>query len=162
MSLGPPAIALYRQLKTLRIFDAVHAVVEMGGGVVKGLPEPLVREVFAAFGRLDPPAALVERLCAGGAHSRELYEGLGLRCTTVDPNGGSGALKLDVVTGLAFGRYGELRSGAGEAVLRRVVRDGAIVRPTPDDRFWALLLHVLLDRGDFPGSYARELESLLA
>lgn len=71
-----------------------------------------------------------------------------------------GSLKLDVVTELAFGRYGELPSGAGQAVLRRAVHDGAIARPAPDDRFWALLLHVLLDRGDVSGEYARELESL--
>jgi hypothetical protein len=74
--------------------------------------------------------------------------------------GEHGSLKLDVVTELAFGRYGELRSDVADSVLRRTVRDGAIARPAPDDGFWALLLHVLLDRGDVSRDHARQLESL--
>src|SRR4051812_46512009 len=55
-----------------------------------------------------------------------------------------GSLKLDVVTDLEFGRYGELPSRLGDSVLQRRRRDGALVRPAPDDGFWTLLLHVLL------------------
>jgi hypothetical protein len=69
-------------------------------------------------------------------------------------------VKLDVVSELAFGRYGELPTRAGEAVVARRVRDGLLVRPAPADAFWALLLHGLLDRRALSPGYARELEAL--
>jgi thymidylate kinase len=58
-------------------------------------------------------------------------------------------VKLDLVTELAFGPYGELVTPAAADVLARRRRpDGA---PAPalavNDGFWALLLHCLLDRG---------------
>jgi hypothetical protein len=66
------------------------------------------------------------------------------------------ALKLDVVTDLAFGPHATLRTDAAEAVLAgRVAR-----RLAPADEFWALLLHTLLDRGAVRSSRARELEAL--
>jgi hypothetical protein len=66
------------------------------------------------------------------------------------------ALKLDVVTELAFGPHATLRTDAAKAVLAR--RVGA--RPAPPDEFWALLLHVLLDREAVRASDARALEAL--
>jgi len=66
------------------------------------------------------------------------------------------ALKLDVVTELAFGPHATLRTDAAEAVLARQVAG----LPAPADEFWALLLHVLLDRGAVRSSQARELEAL--
>jgi hypothetical protein len=65
-------------------------------------------------------------------------------------------LKLDVVTALAFGPHATLRTDAAEAVLERRVD----ARPAPPDAFWALLLHVLLDRGAVRASQSRELEAL--
>jgi hypothetical protein len=58
----------------------------------------------------------------------------------------SGDTKLDVVTELAFGRRHELRTDAADEVLARRVRVGGVPLPAPADRFWALLLHELLDR----------------
>jgi len=52
-----------------------------------------------------------------------------------------------------------LRTPAGSSVLDRRRRDGSIVRPAPDDAFWALLLHVLLDRGYVSDEYARQLQA---
>jgi len=58
----------------------------------------------------------------------------------------SGDAKLDVVTELAFGRRHELRTDAAEDVLARRVRVNGVAMPAAPDRFWALLLHELLDR----------------
>jgi hypothetical protein len=66
------------------------------------------------------------------------------------------ALKLDVVTHLAFGPHATLRSDAAEALLAGRVAN----RPAPADEFWALLLHALLDRGAVRPHRARELEAL--
>jgi len=55
-------------------------------------------------------------------------------------------VKLDVVTEFAFGPHQELRTHTAEAVLARRVHYGAVARPARADAFWALLLHVLLDR----------------
>jgi hypothetical protein len=58
----------------------------------------------------------------------------------------AGETKLDLVTELAFGRRHELRTDAADDVLARRVRVGGVALPAPADRFWALLLHELLDR----------------
>jgi hypothetical protein len=76
------------------------------------------------------------------------------------PPGESKLLKLDGVVELAFGRNGELRTQAAEAVLTGRVRDGALARPAQPDAFWALLLHALLDRGEVRPSHARELKAV--
>jgi hypothetical protein len=68
----------------------------------------------------------------------------------------AGQLKFDVVTELAFGPDAALRTHAGMAVLER--REG--LRPAPSDAFWALLLHVMLDRGVIREARARELVAL--
>jgi hypothetical protein len=69
-------------------------------------------------------------------------------------------LKLDVVSELAFGRHQELPTRSAEAVLTRRVRAHALWLPAPADAFWALLLHVLLDRGWVRPRRARELVAL--
>jgi len=69
-------------------------------------------------------------------------------------------VKLDIVTELAFGRRQELKTGAGEAVLARRIRDGALARPAPADAFWTLLLHLLLDTGAPRPSRVEELSAL--
>ena len=69
-------------------------------------------------------------------------------------------LKLDVVSELAFGRHQELPTRSADAVLMRRVRDHALWLPAPADAFWALLLHVLLDRGWVRPRRARELVTL--
>jgi thymidylate kinase len=67
--------------------------------------------------------------------------------------------KVDLVTELAFGPSGELRTGAAGAVLDRRRPGPGCPVPAPDDAFWALLLHALLDR---PEVAARHLDALAA
>jgi thymidylate kinase len=59
-------------------------------------------------------------------------------------------LELDVVSELSFGRHQELTTGAAEACLAARVRHGSLWRLAPDDGFWALLLHYLLDKDAIP------------
>lgn len=55
-------------------------------------------------------------------------------------------LKLDVVTELAFGPAFSLATGAEREVLTRRRYVNGVPVPAPDDAFWALLLHELLDK----------------
>jgi hypothetical protein len=118
----------------------------------------LLRDEYGPGGDVD---LLVQR--ADLAALRALLAGMGL--TEVRAWGRwphhffvSPQLKLDVVTELAFGPHATLRTDAAEAVLARRVAG----LPAPPDEFWALLLHVLLDRGTVRPSRARELQSLAA
>lgn len=72
----------------------------------------------------------------------------------------SGPLKLDVVTELAFGPGATLRTDATEAVLARRLCAAPVPRPAAPDAFWALLLHVLLDRGVVRPPRARQIRAL--
>ena len=54
--------------------------------------------------------------------------------------------KLDVMTELAFGPFGELPTTAAEPVLAARVRRGSFWAPAPADAFWVRLLHALFDR----------------
>jgi thymidylate kinase len=68
--------------------------------------------------------------------------------------------KLDVVTRLAFRSGGELPVEMVDALLGRSVTDGPCVRLQPDDEFWALVLHCLLDRGSVPDRHLARLQQL--
>jgi thymidylate kinase len=71
-------------------------------------------------------------------------------------------LTLDIVTELAFGPGAWLElPGAAQAVLdsRTDAVDGWRLRP--DDAFWALLLHDLLDRRDLPPAHGDDLQRLV-
>lgn len=68
--------------------------------------------------------------------------------------------KLDIVTELAFGTYLEFRTGAADGCLaRRRTLDG-VAALAPDDAFWALILHGLLDKGTFRPPRAKRLQTL--
>lgn len=77
---------------------------------------------------------------------------------TVDP------IKLDVVTELAFGRHGELRTdrAIADAVLDRRRRVGALALPERDDALWALLAHAILDRRVVRPARREEIRALAA
>ncbi|WP_448614649.1 hypothetical protein [Modestobacter sp. URMC 112] len=62
-------------------------------------------------------------------------------------------LTLDVTERVAFGRDGAITTPFAAGALRRRVRQGAVVMPSPDDAFWLLLLHCLLDKGSVPLHY---------
>ena len=65
-------------------------------------------------------------------------------------------VKLDVVSELAFGRAFELPTDAAGGCLDRRHREGHVWVMHPEDAFWALLLHRLLDKGSLDeGSVAR-------
>jgi hypothetical protein len=61
----------------------------------------------------------------------------------------NGWIKLDVVTELAYGRWHELATSAAGGCLSRRRHIGTLALLAPDDAFWTLLLHCMLDRGSF-------------
>jgi thymidylate kinase len=71
-------------------------------------------------------------------------------------------LTLDIVTELAFGPGAWLAlPGAARTVLEGRRPDADAWRLKPDDAFWALLLHDLLDRGNVPPAHRAELDRLI-
>jgi thymidylate kinase len=65
-------------------------------------------------------------------------------------------LELDVESDVDFGPSGHpavnwlrptLRTGAAQALLANRCRQGPLTLPDPDDAFWALLLHCIVDKG---------------
>ncbi|MDQ2941820.1 MAG: hypothetical protein M3R05_06500 [Chloroflexota bacterium] len=71
-------------------------------------------------------------------------------------------IKLDLVGELAFGRHRIIRTFTEPRVLERRVRDGNSWVLDPSDDFWALLLHCLLDRHEFPAHHAERLSELVS
>ncbi|HEX5467213.1 MAG TPA: hypothetical protein VFW92_11120 [Candidatus Limnocylindrales bacterium] len=65
--------------------------------------------------------------------------------------------KLDVVTELAFGPLGALRSTAAAGCLARRLRGPSLAEPAAEDAFWLLLLHDLLDRRELALAHRVEL-----
>jgi thymidylate kinase len=70
-------------------------------------------------------------------------------------------LKLDVVTELSFGPAFSLRTAAAEACLARRRSDDGVRILDPEDAFWALLLHRLLDKRSIDERSAARLRALL-
>jgi hypothetical protein len=70
-------------------------------------------------------------------------------------------LWLHVVTELSFGPYYALKTGAGAGCLARRQRLGALVTLAPDDAFWALLLHCIIDKGTIAPRHQRHLQALV-
>lgn len=70
-------------------------------------------------------------------------------------------VEFDVVTDLSFGRRTEFRTAAAPACLaRRRPADGAWVL-NPDDEFWTLLLHCVLDKGGFADRHLSRMRVLV-
>ena len=69
-------------------------------------------------------------------------------------------VKLDFVTEISFGRYQELRTGAAEGVLTRRHNTNGVWLAAPDDAFWMLLFHCLLDKRRVPPGHAERLQEL--
>lgn len=69
--------------------------------------------------------------------------------------------KLDVVTELSYGANQALATDVAAECLARRRRTGSLSLLAPDDGFWSLLLHCLLDRGDVPAHHARALLALV-
>jgi hypothetical protein len=72
----------------------------------------------------------------------------------------SGQIKFDFVTELAFGRHFELKTDAAGDCLARRRRRGDEYVLDPDDAFWALLFHCILDKPKIVPDRARRLKDL--
>jgi thymidylate kinase len=69
-------------------------------------------------------------------------------------------IMLDVVTDLSFGPRFVLHTRAEQGCLARRQRTGAMTVLAPDDSFWALLLHCLVDKGTVAPHYRTRLQEL--
>ena len=79
----------------------------------------------------------------------------------VDPETGAW-LKVDIVTRIDFGRFAEFRTDLAAGFLGRRRRDGAEWTLDPDDGFWSLLFHELLDKPAPVAARADDLAALAA
>lgn len=71
-------------------------------------------------------------------------------------------IELDVVSELSFGRFFEMPTDLTEMALSRRSRSGPAVSLDPDDAFWCLLLHSLLDKRTISPKRAVDLQALAA
>jgi hypothetical protein len=97
MGLGPPILALYRQLKQLGILDQVTDVMELGAQNVWCPRAQIVKELFRAFSKPDPPSDMLERFANWRGSASELHLALGMKyaCVDLDPSFDSIALDLN-------------------------------------------------------------------
>ena len=93
---------------------------------------------------------------AGWREHRHLGHGTHRSFYTFDPEGDRW-LKIDTVTALDFGRWQEWRPQLAAGCLARSAAGANGRTLAPDDAFWALLFHELLDR---PGTAPRRAERL--
>ena len=126
MGLGPPILALYRQLKLLGALDGIDSVVELGSQGVWCPDRRLLTGLFEAFGRPVPPSKeldiYINATGTGHAASRHLHEKLGFQYDCVDIDGNFGSLTLDInfdsVPLQSRGKYGlTTNHGTTEHVL---------------------------------------------
>src|SRR5262245_35105961 len=100
MGLGPPILALYRQLKLGGAFDGIDRVIELGSQGVWCPDQRLVSGLFEAFGRPIPHVKeldlYINKTGTGLAASRHLHESLGFQYDCVDIDGNFGSLTLDI------------------------------------------------------------------
>jgi thymidylate kinase len=68
---------------------------------------------------------------------------------------------LDIVTEISFGRHNALQTGTEGACLDRRHYQGKLVMLAPDDNFWVLLLHCLLDKGAIAPRHMEKLQELV-
>jgi thymidylate kinase len=71
-------------------------------------------------------------------------------------------VEFDVVTDLSFGRRTEFRTAAAPACLARRRRVDGVWVLRPEDEFWTLLLHCVLDKGGFADRHLRRVRALAA
>jgi thymidylate kinase len=82
------------------------------------------------------------RLPAAGQGTHRFYLGYDIQCDTF--------ITLDLVTEVAFGRRLEFLTAAAPSLLARACRADGVNRLDPDDAFWHLLLHYLLNKRRIP------------
>jgi thymidylate kinase len=148
---------------------------------------PLLEAVFRAFDQadihwcvlrgadhLDAPADGIVLLVARSdiERVRQILEGLEFAALPALGRGSGTSfldyhlptdqwIKLDIVTELSYGPYFSFQTRAEMGCLARRQRVGEIFALDPDDAFWTLLLHCLLDKGAFAAHHAARLEALV-
>jgi thymidylate kinase len=70
-------------------------------------------------------------------------------------------LCLDLVSELSFGRHNSLKTRAEEKCLATCQYHGVVRTLAPDDDFWILLSHCILDKGFIAGRHRARLQELL-
>lgn len=70
-------------------------------------------------------------------------------------------ITLDIVTELTYGPYLNMPTYAAAGCLARRQSSGALYVMAPDDSFWALFLHCMLDKGAFAPHRAARLRELV-
>ena len=124
MGLGPPVLALYHQLKGVGVFDDVKDVMELGAQNV-WCPKPeLVKNLFKAFKKEPPSAAMLDSFANWKGSGQALYTALGFNysCTDVDPQFNSIPLDLnfDEVPAAHRGKYDFVTNhGTSEHILNQ-------------------------------------------
>src|SRR5215211_5052834 len=96
MGLGPPVIELYRQLKLQGALNGVSNVMELGSQDFWCPQKNLVKNLFKAFDKPEPPTELLTTSNTSQQPARLLYEALGITYNCVDVDGRSGTLVLDM------------------------------------------------------------------
>jgi thymidylate kinase len=69
-------------------------------------------------------------------------------------------VRLDVAADLAYGQFAELETHAAAGCLARRSRSGGVSTLDPDDAFWVLLLHCLLDKAAVAERHRDRLQGL--
>src|SRR5215475_11187310 len=124
MGLGPPVLALYRQLKGLGVFDGITDVMELGAQNVWCPQSELVKALFKAFGKPEPSAEMLNRFANWKGSGLELYTALGFnyRCVDLDSQFNSIPLDLnfDPCPPEHVGKYGFVTNhGTSEHILNQ-------------------------------------------
>ena len=95
MGIGPPSIALYRQLKISGAFEGVTEVIELGSQDYWCPQKNLMKGLFQAFGREAGPEFFGSDITKLKS-ARDLYEALGISYHCVDVDGRSGTIVMDL------------------------------------------------------------------
>jgi thymidylate kinase/O-antigen/teichoic acid export membrane protein len=70
-------------------------------------------------------------------------------------------VRLDVTVDLAYGRFSQFETKTAAGCLARVRHDDAIPVLGPDDAFWALVLHCVLEKGYVADRHGARLQALV-
>jgi thymidylate kinase/O-antigen/teichoic acid export membrane protein len=131
--------------------------------LVRGGPDDLAegaRDVDLLVSSTD--ASRLETVLANGGLLKVVGHGRGGGGFFVGRETDGGAwVRLDVAVDLAFGRFTQLETGTSSGCLARRCDHDRIPSLAPDDAFWALVLHCVLDRGVVAGRHARRLQALV-
>jgi hypothetical protein len=124
MGLGPPVLALYRQLKGLGVFEGVTDVMELGAQNVWCPKAGLVKNLFEAFGKPPPPPDMLDRFANWKGSGLELYTALGFTYHCIDLDSKFNAIPLDLnfdpCPAEHVGKYGFVTNhGTSEHILNQ-------------------------------------------